>query len=214
MLTKSFEELLEYPIPDEYLQTRDGITYLPWANCKALLHKLGAEKVFFEPLVDPATNSSLFMSDKEFKDSKGNVNRVYEVAVHVTIDDLVFDIRTPVMNGANPVKDNSMSQQRVWASQCRAFVKGVAIYTGLGFKLWLKGDVESDFGDDVSLQDIMKYCEKLQRLYSDALYNTKYTTKQLADAIGYAEDDVGVFFKYCRDLAQFEEKLKQVNRGA
>ena len=211
MLTQTFQDLLEYKIPDGDLMERDGIVYLPWANCKALLHRLGAEKVFFEPLVDPRTNSSLFMTDKEFKDSKGNINRVYEVAVRITIDDDVFDMRTPVMNGANPVKDNSMSQQRVWAAQCRAFVKGVAIRTGLGFKLWLKGDVESDFGDEISSQDIMKYCEKLQRLYSDTLYNTKYSTQELAEAIGYAEDDVGVFFKYCRDLSQFEERLKRAN---
>ena len=104
-----------------------------------------------------------------------------------------------------------MSQQRVWASQCRAFVKGVAVRTGLGFSLWLKGDIESDFGDDISRQDIMKYCEKLQRLYSDTLVTTGYSTKQLAEAIGYAEDDVGVFFKYCRDLAQFEDRLKAVD---
>lgn len=43
-----------------------------------------------------------------------------------------------VMNGSNPVKDNSMSQQRVWNSMCRSFVKCVAIHTGLGFNLWLK----------------------------------------------------------------------------
>ena len=36
------------------------------------------------------------------------------------------------------MKDNSMSQQRVWNSMCRAFVKCVAIHTGLGFDLWLK----------------------------------------------------------------------------
>ena len=40
--------------------------------------------------------------------------------------------------GTNPVKDNSMSQQRVWNSMCRSFVKCVAINTGLGFDLWLK----------------------------------------------------------------------------
>ena len=54
------------------------------------------------------------------------------------IDDKEYEMQTPVMNGANPVKDNSMSQQRVWNSMCRAFVKCVAIHTGLGFKLWIK----------------------------------------------------------------------------
>ena len=41
------------------------------------------------------------------------------------------------MNGGNPVRDNSMSQQRLWNCQTRLFVKGVAIMTGLGFDLWL-----------------------------------------------------------------------------
>ena len=50
-------------------------------------------------------------------------------------------MQTPVMNGSNPVKDNSMSQQRVWNSMCRAFVKCVAIHTGLGFDLWLKEEM-------------------------------------------------------------------------
>ena len=46
------------------------------------------------------------------------------------------------MNGSNPVKDNSMSQQRVWNSMCRSFVKCVAIHTGLGFDLWLKEEMK------------------------------------------------------------------------
>ena len=50
-------------------------------------------------------------------------------------------MQSPVMNGANPVKDNSMSQQRVWNSMCRSFVKCVAIHTGLGFDLWLKEEM-------------------------------------------------------------------------
>ena len=51
-------------------------------------------------------------------------------------------MQSPVMNGSNPVKDNSMSQQRVWNSMCRSFVKCVAIHTGLGFNLWLKEEMK------------------------------------------------------------------------
>jgi hypothetical protein len=54
------------------------------------------------------------------------------------------------MNGTNPVKDNSMSQQRVYNAQARAFVKGVAIHTGLGFKLWLDDDIDNNVEDDLS----------------------------------------------------------------
>ena len=135
-MLKSYEELRKIDVKP-FCDPRDGFLYLNWAKCIELLHDNGAEKVFFEPIPDEKTGSSLRMSDVEFKDSKGNVNRVYETRIRVTIDDLVFEMQTPVMNGSNPVKDNSMNQNRVWTSMCRAFVKGVAIHTGLGFNLWL-----------------------------------------------------------------------------
>ncbi len=136
-MLKSYDELRKVDVRP-YLEKRDGLDYLNWAMCVDLLHKNGAEKVYWEPVPNEKTGSSLRMSDTEFKDSKGNTNRCYETRIRVVIDDLVFEMQTPVMNGANPVKDNSMSQLRVWNSMCRAFVKGVAIHTGLGFDLWLK----------------------------------------------------------------------------
>lgn len=215
MLDKSFEQLINYDISD-YTSKRDGIEYLPWGNCLFLLRKLGAEKAFFTPVVNPETNSSLFMTDKEFRDSKGNINRCYEVAVQITIDDDVFEMRTPVMNGANPVKDNSLSQQRVWAAQCRAFVKGVAMKTGLGFNLWLKGDIESNFEDDISTQDINKYVEKLQILFTTALSLVpSRKTADLAAAIGYDEDDFKDYFKkYLNSYIKFESALTQFVQNA
>jgi len=121
-----------------YCEKRDGMTYLNWAMCKNLLHENGAEKVSWDPIPDPKTGSSLRMTENVFTDSKGNTNRCYETRIKVFIDDKEYEIQTPVMNGSNPVKDNSMSQQRVWNSMCRAFVKCVAMNTGLGFDLWLK----------------------------------------------------------------------------
>lgn len=205
MIKKSFEEMMKVKI-DKYTKKRDGAEYLPWAACMVLLYKNGAEKVFFEPLVDPITNSSVFMSDKEFKDKTGTINRCYEVAVRITIDDDVFVMRTPIMNGANPVKDNSLSQQRVWAAQCRAFVKGVAMRTGLGFNLWLRGDLEDQDEDDTWMQDVRKYCEKLQELYSTAL--SKFKKNALVyKALDMTEEEVLNHFKYCDQLYNMEEKL-------
>lgn len=127
-----------------YCKKRDGMDYLNWAMCKKLLHDNGAEVVHWEPIPDPVTGSSLIMSSQTFTDSKGNTNRCYETRIRVTIDDKVYEMQTPVMNGSNPVKDNSMSQQRVWNSMCRAFVKCVAINTGLGFDLWLGEENKED----------------------------------------------------------------------
>ena len=119
------------------------VPYLNWAKCKDLLHENGAEVVYFEPCVN-ANGSSLFMSDQVFTDKNKVTNRCYEVRVRIVIDDLKFEAQYPLMNGSNPVKDNSMTQQRLWNAQTRAFVKGVAMRTGLGFGLWADGDEASD----------------------------------------------------------------------
>lgn len=142
-MLKSYEELRKIDVKP-YCKKRDGLDYLNWAKCTELLHKNGAEVVHWEPITDPETGSSLIMSKQTFTDSKGNTNRCYETRIRVTIDDKVYEMQTPVMNGANPVKDNSMSQLRVWNSMCRAFVKCVAINTGLGFNLWVKEEGEED----------------------------------------------------------------------
>ena len=42
----------------------------------------------------------------------------YETLIKVVIDENTYFMQTPVMNGSNPVKDNSMTQQRVWNSMC------------------------------------------------------------------------------------------------
>lgn len=140
-MLKSYEEMRKVDVTP-YCEERDGLTYLNWAKCIDLLHQNGAEKVFWEPIPDERTGSSLRMSPVEFTDKSGNVNRCYETRIKVIIDDKEYEFQSPVMNGANPVKDNSMSQQRVWNSMCRAFVKCVAIHTGLGFNLWLKEEMQ------------------------------------------------------------------------
>lgn len=136
-MLKSYEELRQVDVTP-YCEERDGLSYLNWAKCIDLLHQYGAEKVYWIPIPDPKTGSSLRMSEVAFEDKNKVQNRCYETRIKVVIDDNEYEFQAPVMNGSNPVKDNSMSQQRVWNSMCRSFVKCVAIHTGLGFNLWLK----------------------------------------------------------------------------
>lgn len=139
-MLKSYDELRQIDVTP-YCEERDGKLYLNWAKCVALLREHGAEQAYFEPIPDPRTGSSLRMTDKEFSDKNGVINKCYETRIKVVIDDKEYIMQSPVMNGNNPVKDNSMSQQRVWNSMCRSFVKCVAIHTGLGFGLWLKSEM-------------------------------------------------------------------------
>ena len=136
-MLKPYSELIKVDVTP-YCEERDGMLYLNWAMCIKLLHDNGAEKVHWEPIQNEKTGGSLYFTDVVFKDKNGVENRCYETRIRVTIDNDVYEMQSPVMNGVNPVKDNSMSQQRVWNSMCRSFVKCVAINTGLGFRLWLK----------------------------------------------------------------------------
>lgn len=149
-MLKSYEEMRKIDVMP-YCEDRDGLNYLNWAKCIDLLHRYGAEKVYWEPIPDANTGSSLRMSEAVFEDKNHVTNRCYETRIKVVIDDNTYEMQTPVMNGANPVKDNSMSQQRVWNSMCRAFVKCVAINTGLGFDLWLKE--EAPIGDLIPMDN-------------------------------------------------------------
>lgn len=147
-MLESYDKLRKVDV-SKYTEKREGFDYLNWAKCIDLLRKNGAEKVYFEPIPDEKTGNSLRMTEAVFTDGKNGTNRCYETRIKVVIDDKEYFMQTPVMNGKNPVKDNSMNQNRVWTSMCRAFVKCVAINTGLGFDLWLKEESTKNFEDDI-----------------------------------------------------------------
>ncbi len=150
-MLKSYEEMRKIDVRP-FCKERDGIKYLNWAKCIELLRQNGAERAYFEPIPNPTNGSSLIMSDMTFTDKNGISNRCYETRIKVVIDDSEYIMQTPVTNGSNPVKDNSMTQQRVWNSMCRAFVKCVAIHTGLGFDLWIKEEDRSDISIPTALK--------------------------------------------------------------
>lgn len=197
----------------KWVEKRDGADYLNWAKVVDLLHQQGAKVVYFEPVVNEKTGSSLFMTEQTFTDSKDNTNRVYETAVRIVIDDLDFIQRGPVTNGSNPVKDNSMTQQRLWNCQTRLFVKGVAIRTGLGFDLWLKDENkeenESFANDDLNIHDINKIKERCQIIYTQKL-KLGLTTKEIAQKLNKTEDEIKALFSYFDTLNNFELQLSNI----
>ena len=210
-MLKSYDELRKLDL-SQYIEKRENIDYINWARIVDLLHENGAEKVYFEPVANDE-GSSLYMTNQTYTDSKGNVNRVYETAVHIVIDDLDWIQRGPVMNGSNPVKDNSMSQQRLWNSQTRLFVKGVAIRTGLGFNLWLKEEENNDKAskwDDLSYHDITKIKERCQEEYTKLL-KAGLSVKDIAEKLHKTEDEVKAIFSYFDTLNTFEKDLLNID---
>lgn len=213
-MLKSFAELRKIDVMP-YCELREAkddngktiyVPYLNWAKCKDLLHQHGAEKVIFEPVVG-ANGSSLIMADAVFTDKNGITNRCYEVRVRITIDDLVFESQFPLMNGSNPVKDNSLTQQRLWNAQTRAFVKGVALNTGLGFDLWLNDTTGVDQEEDLKKHNLFAIKERFQQEYTKVLRDKHFSTKEIADKCGMTEDEVTVLFTFFNQLDRFEKKL-------
>lgn len=221
-MLKSYEEMRKIDIL-QYCEDRDGLSYLNWAKCIELLHDNGAEKVYFEPIPDEKTGSSLRMTEKEFADKSGITNRCYETRIRVVIDDLEFEMQTPVMNGSNPVKDNSMNQNRVWTSMCRAFVKGVAIHTGLGFSLWLKEETaKGDFTNDIPMDNrpadktqilCLEHYAKVYHLNLEAWIKSNGTTKDKLTELQAAKMLRALNEKY-GDLEPEEPKNGKANRKA
>ena len=209
-MLKSYEELKNIDL-SKYIDQRDGMDYVNWAKIVDLLHENGAEKVYFEPVVNEM-GSSLFMTNKTFEDSKGNTNQVYETAVKITIDDLEFIQRGPVMNGSNPVKDNSMSQQRLWNCQTRLFVKGVAIRTGLGFNLWIQDEEnyeKNNWEDDLSKHSLFKIQERLQQLVT-AKMKQGISVSKIVQNLGITEEEFNTYFTYFKILDRLEKRIGEM----
>ena len=203
-MIKTWNEMRQLDI-SKYVKKRDGADYLPWAECLKLLYENGAEKVTIRTLTD-ANGSSLFMSDQTFTDKNGGTNRCYEVRLEVIIDGSTYSFSYPVMNGIAPVRDILMNQNAVHKAQMRAFVKCVAINTGLGFDLWRDdADIENDV-DDLSKHNLFSIKERMQQAYTRAI-KKGMSTKDIASALDMTEDEVKVYFTYFAQLYRFEEKL-------
>ena len=202
-MLKNWNEMRKFDI-SAYVKNRNNADYLPWADCLKLLYDNGAEEVRFEALVD-ANGSSLFMSEETFSAKDKGSNRCYEVRVRVTIDGKSYEMSYPVLNGIVAVRDASMDQNAVHKSQMRAFVKCVAINTGLGFDLW-RDDSDIEEADDLSKHNLFAVKERLQQAYTRAI-KKGMSTSDIAKAVNKTEDEVRILFTYFDQLNRFEQEL-------
>lgn len=210
-MLKSYDELRKVDVVP-FCDERDGALYLPYNKCIDLLHQNGAEQVYFLPVQNPVTGCSLYETGTVFTDKSGNTNRCYETRIEIHIDDKVYSMQSPVMNGANPVKDNSMSQQRVWNSMTRSFVKAVAMYTGLGFDLWLKEeDTErKQQAANDQYHDIRKVKERVLQALTCIQKEGDLSLEQVAGRMGRTLDELNAWIKQYDILFAVENNLEFV----
>ena len=206
-MIKPFAEMRKVDVTP-HIKQRDGADYLPWATVVDLLHEHGAERVFFSPIYNE-NGSSLFMSDQTFTDSKGNVNRCYEVRIEVTVDDDTFIYSYPLLNGINPVKDNSLNQNVVFKAMARAFVKAVALRYGLGFSLWSKEELDSQEDEDLYKHSLDAIKLRFQQTYTQKLQK-HMSVADIAKGLNMTEDEVKVIFTYFDQLKRFETALQKL----
>jgi hypothetical protein len=206
-MLKSFNEMRKVDVTP-HVKQRDGADYLPWATVVDLLHEHGAEKVFFSPVYNE-NGSSLFMSEQTFTDSKGNTNKCYEVRIEVTVDDDTFIYSYPLLNGINPVKDNSLNQNVVFKAMARAFVKAIALRYGLGFSLWAKDEIDSQEDEDLYKHSLDAIKLRFQQTYTQKLQK-HMSVADIAKGVGMSEDEVKVIFTYFGQLKRFETALQKL----
>ena len=206
-MIKSFNEMRKIDVTP-YVKQRDGADYLPWATVVDLMHEQGAEKVFFTPIYNQQ-GSSLFMSEQTFVDKSGNVNRCYEVRIEVTVDDDTFIYSYPLLNGINPVKDNSLNQNVVFKAMARAFVKAIALRYGLGFSLWSKDEIEDTNEDDIYKHNLYAIKQRFQEEYT-RLIKKGMSTGEIAEALEMTTDEVKLHFSFFDSLDRFEKKMQKL----
>lgn len=209
-MLKPWNEMRSLDI-SKYVKQRDKADYLPWAECLRLLYENGAESVSFYCRQN-ANGSSLFMSNETFTDKNGKTNKCYEVRVQVMIDEKIYEMSYPVMNGIMPVKDDLMNQNAVHKAQMRAFVKCVAINTGLGFDLWRDdSDIEEE-GEDLNKHSLKAIKERMEQEMT-ACINKGHSVSDIAKACGMEEDVLRSKFSYFAELSRIEKQLLGILNG-
>ena len=218
-MLKKWDELRKVDVTP-YCDERDGkddrgrtvkLQYLNWAKAVELLHENGAESVDWGVCHGNtvSSGSSLIMTDEVYTDSKGNTNKVYETRIWVKVDDDYWEMQGPVMNGSNPVKDNSMSQQRLWNAQTRLFVKAVAIHTGLGFELWSKTEEQEEQiqrGEDF-YHDIRRVKDRVFETVT-ALQKMGFSLADIAEKLNKSEAELKAYLSQYDILFAIENNLE------
>lgn len=204
MFDKKFNDMLAVDV-SQYTKERDGVTYLPWASCKKLLHDNGAETVMFWPVPGP-DGSTLRKSELEFCNKDGKTNRAYEVLVHIQVDSIQWEIVYPVLNGNVPVHDGTLNQLRVHNAVRRAFVKGVAERIGLGFTLWLEDDLPDEPQEDLSKHNLFKCKQRFEELVT-AKINQGIPLPVITDRVGMDVETFKAQFALYNQLARLEKAV-------
>ena len=184
------------------------IPYLNWGKCKSLLHENGAESVYFTPIKND--KGSYVFAHYEVANKDGRKTGCYFVSVEIHIDDKTFVMDMPLLNGTLVIYEDTLNQLRIANCHARAFVKGVAIHTGLGFSLW-SDDMDTDKAvDDLSTHDITAIKTRVEQLLTIKMQNGGMNQRELCDTIGLSEKKLQIIMASFGDIRVLEDRLKRL----
>ena len=107
-----------------------------------------------------------------------------------------------------------MSQQRVWNSMTRSFVKAVAMYTGLGFSLWLKEEENERKQQNQADQyhDIMQVQNRVFETITAIQKKGNMTIADIAEKMSKTEEELRTYLKYYGILNNIEHNLNVIQQ--
>lgn len=215
-MLKSYSELRKLDVTP-YCDIREGkddngkkiaISYLNWAKCMDLLHENGAEEVWYTPVAN--SSGSFVWEHYETQDKNGQKLGCYFVRVRIHIDASEWEMDYPLLNGQLVVRAETINQLRISNAHARAFVKGVAIRTGLGFGLWAN-DTEGtdDKSDDLSIHSIWAIKERVERRVT-SLLSRGMSMDELLRHIGISQKQYESVLKGFSNIHYLEQKLGEL----
>lgn len=215
MALKSFNELYKIDVTEhcDYREAKDDngkkikVPYLNWATCMKLLHDNGATTVYYTPLKD-ATGSYLFKS-ADVSNKDGRQTGCYFVSVEIHIDDDVFVMDMPLMNGSLVVYNDTLNQLRISNSHARAFVKGVAIHTGLGFSLWTDDKDTDPAPDDLSGHSLKAIQQRIEQNFTAKL-KRGMSDDDIYSSLGLSRKQYAQIMGYFKTLETLETRLQSL----
>ena len=214
-MLKPYNELVQVDVLPrcDYREAKDErgqkvkVPYLNWAVCKSMLHENGAETVYYTPLKTP--EGSYLFGSREVANKDGRKTGCWFVSVEVHIDDLTFTMDMPLLNGSLVVYEDTLNQARISNAHARAFVKGVAIHTGLGFKLWMNEKDTDPAPDDLSGHSILAIKQRLELLLTEK-QKQGWSMGEIQRQTGLSEKGIEKTMKMKDEIYLFEERLKKL----
>lgn len=209
-MLKSFFELYQLDISKEInrkpikKKMGDGtwkevgkLDYLSWATVLRLLYENGAESVYYGNILSDAGHS-LFLLE----------GRLPEVHVWIEIDGKRHEITYPVIDGSKDISMEYIAQSDIHNASQRAFVKCVAVNTGLGLRLWEREDAEQpkEIKDDINAHNVLRVYDRLNEKFSKAVQRMG-SERDVYDVIGYSAKQVKLMFQCLQAADSMEKKL-------